>query len=155
MPGFRSRNHGPHVPVDGVWSTRTPGAVLVFFRHDELATELRKWARRNPWDLIWARAGSELTARSYSLSIVDRRLLNPGTWDLYLAFLREVNDGVPLVIDGEEIDTSEESSCILVDDLAGLALPKLPHVLQIMPGTDSFVGDVLKAVRDIARRRTE
>ena len=93
---------------------------------------LTQWGLAKGCRMVWGdlASTSDLVAIPCFVIVVDRRALVPGAWESYVDFTKEVNDGRIMIIDGEVIESRDETVCILLDDIDDCPLPRLSAVLR-------------------------
>lgn len=129
--------------------------VLALFNSDLLKPEVIKWAEQNSIQIVWGDPNSaDIVAYPYFALIVDRKILGDGFYSLYLEYLQDVNtpiDPQKLKInhgiqpqDLSGLLVKEEHSCIIVDNIRDLEIPKLDFVSQINIQSENAINWVIQ-----------
>ena len=134
--------------------------IYALIRHPGIASRLRQWAECHDCSIWWGDpdSGSEIVAVPCFAIVVDRRLLSREAWDFYVAFAKEVNDGEDMVVNGELIDCSDDTVCILLDDIDDWPLPRLSCVIRLSDAATDTIEKwlepcLVKALQEVGRSR--
>lgn len=117
------------------------GKVTIFAQFDRsnpLARILVSSAAKRGIRVFWGEDGSpDLFAIDAFLMVIDRASVGIENYNAFVAYTTEVNSG-DIDISDPELNADFEaarivSTCVIVDAFRGLAVPKLPIVVQIDP----------------------
>jgi hypothetical protein len=123
--------HGGIISIDGrkvAWSSlgrvvteRRNETIFTVFEHEELKSELEKWAGEHGCQVTVGECLPDIVAIPFFVCVIDRTVLGKEAWDLYLE-VRAVDDTDP-------DDVPFFKACIIVDSIRDkMALPEYDPV---------------------------
>lgn len=137
----------------GATKVRVSGNNTIFTQINapELQLMIKEWARQNDFKVWQGRPDyPDILAIPYCLSVIDRREVGSDLYQQYLGLNAECKwetDVDPN--DGEVIDYSNKSICIMIDDCLSWELPALDMVVRVdMSGENAL--NLVTSILDVS-----
>lgn len=104
--------------------------IFAQFESERLRECLKACAATLGRQIVWGRADyPDLLAVPAFAVVIDRSVVGSETYDHYLQMIEEFNSPAKQRMGDEDVRVHQ--TCIIVDDLAGLGIPRFSTVLQL------------------------